>query len=232
MNKFNKVKKIFRPIKHLFLDPFAVQAFSQEGEDLILRRIYENQKNGFFVDIGAHHPKRFSNTYLLYKAGWRGINIDAMPGSMAQFMKYRPADINIEAAISIHAEELPFYIFNVPAINTFDEMLALRRQTGNIKIVNKVRIRTKRLDEILDQYLPKGTAIDFLTIDVEGKDLEVLMSNNWNKYRSTYILVESMNDDRQESLLSDPVYQYVTSLGYEFFAKTVNTLFFKDQKQH
>ena len=57
-------------------------SFSQEGEDLVLARIFEGKKNGFYVDIGAHHPTRFSNTHYFYRRGWSGINIDAMPGSM------------------------------------------------------------------------------------------------------------------------------------------------------
>lgn len=87
---------------------------------MILRRIFENVENGFYVDVGAHHPKRFSNTFYFYKKGWSGINIDAMPGSMSLFNKIRPRDINIEAAVSNEKEEVIFYIFNEVALNTFE----------------------------------------------------------------------------------------------------------------
>src|SRR5215510_10661697 len=60
-------------------------SFSQQGEDLILARLFEGQRRGFYVDVGAHHPRRFSNTFLLYRRGWRGLNIDAAPGSMRLF---------------------------------------------------------------------------------------------------------------------------------------------------
>ena len=63
--------------------------YSQFGEDVILRTFIKNKKTGFYVDVGCWHPKRFSNTYWLYKRGWRGINIDAMPGSMKPFKKTR-----------------------------------------------------------------------------------------------------------------------------------------------
>ena len=87
------IKKIFphrfwgdpKSYYNLYLNSHENIYFSQEGEDVILRRIFEDQKNGFYIDIGAHHPKRFSNTYYFYDRGWEGINIDATPGSMKFF---------------------------------------------------------------------------------------------------------------------------------------------------
>jgi len=74
-------------IKNNYFDGYALKSYSQEGEDMILRRLFEKQNTGFYVDVGAHHPKRFSNTFFFYKKGWRGINIDAMPNSMSLFNK-------------------------------------------------------------------------------------------------------------------------------------------------
>ncbi|HIB94217.1 MAG TPA: SAM-dependent methyltransferase, partial [Candidatus Lambdaproteobacteria bacterium] len=101
--------------------------FSQEGEDVILRRIFEDQKNGFYIDIGAHHPKRFSNTYYFYDRGWEGINIDATPGSMKIFQKFRPRDINLEIAISEKEQQLTYFMFNEPALNSFSKSLSDKR---------------------------------------------------------------------------------------------------------
>src|SRR6185437_4393165 len=75
-------------------------SFSQEGEDLVLAREFEGKTKGFFVDVGAHHPIRFSNTFKFYLQGWRGINIDAMPGSIAFHARVRLEDINLEVPIS------------------------------------------------------------------------------------------------------------------------------------
>lgn len=72
----NTIKAIF---SCMTWDPWFVRSWSQEGEDQVLRRIFEKQAFGFYVDVGAHHPKRFLNTYVFYKSGWRGINIHAMP---------------------------------------------------------------------------------------------------------------------------------------------------------
>ncbi|MCW5198180.1 hypothetical protein VU06_00335 [Desulfobulbus sp. F3] len=79
------------------------------------------RKKGFYIDIGAHHPKRFSNTFYFYRQGWHGINIDAMPRSMELFNKIRPRDINIEAAISDEKVELTYYMFDEPALNTLSK---------------------------------------------------------------------------------------------------------------
>ena len=75
-------------------------SYSIEGEDRIVRALlWEKHDKGFYVDVGAHHPFRFSNTYLFYTQGWSGINIDATPGSMKAFNKYRPRDINLEVGV-------------------------------------------------------------------------------------------------------------------------------------
>jgi hypothetical protein len=88
-----------RSISFAIWDQWSKHSWSQEGEDLILQRIFEGQTTGFYIDVGAHHPRRFSNTFSFYRLGWQGLNIDAMPGSMVAFEKDRPPDINLEIGI-------------------------------------------------------------------------------------------------------------------------------------
>ncbi|MCZ7616055.1 MAG: FkbM family methyltransferase [Ignavibacteriaceae bacterium] len=127
--------------------------------------------------------KRFSNTYYFYKRGWRGINIEPMPGSKNKFDRIRPKDINLEIPISSKEEELTYYIFNEPALNGFSRELSSEGEKLNAyKIVKTVEMKTKTLGSVLDTFLPKGQNIDFMSIDVEGLDSEVLKSNNWDKY--------------------------------------------------
>jgi FkbM family methyltransferase len=220
---------ILRDVRNKVVDIYAQDSYSQEGEDRILYRIFERQSSGFYVDVGAHHPKRFSNTYIFYKRGWRGINIDAMPGSMQEFKKLRPRDTNIECAIAKEQKELTFFMFNEPALNSFDKELSLHRsETSNYVIIEEKKIQTKTLEEILMQFLPDGKKIDFLSVDVEGFDLEVLQSNNWNRFKPTYILVECLDqNDGIEGILQNDVYKYLIAQGYVFFAKTFNTVIFK-----
>jgi hypothetical protein len=103
------IKRRFKNMIQAFFGINYERSYSQEGEDRILLRPFENCKDGFYVDVGAHHPTRYSNTYLFYRMEWSGINIDAAPGSMNLFKKKRPRDINLEVAISDREEELTFY---------------------------------------------------------------------------------------------------------------------------
>jgi len=207
-------------------EPFLNDSYSQEGEDMILHRMFETKFDGFFVDVGALHPIRFSNTYKFYKKGWRGINIDALPGSMGLFNQVRPLDINLEIPVSDQVEVLPFYVFNEPALNTFSKELADERASKPEYNIDKViNIETHSLAEILEKYLPAGQTIDFLTIDAEGFDYQILKSNNWEEFIPKIVLIES-ELDYDEMLLSE-LNQFMNAKGYSFFAKTVRTFFFK-----
>jgi len=214
-------------IKNNYFDGYAIKSYSQEGEDMILQRIFENQPCGFYVDVGAHHPKRFSNTYFFYKKGWRGINIEAMVGSRQLFNKMRPRDINIEKAVSNEIETLTYYIFNEPALNGFSKDLSSMREEGTeYRVIKKIQMQTTTLAAILDKHLPKNQPIDFLSIDVEGLDLKVLLSNNWETYRPSLILVEVLNSSI-EKIQNNEEYSFLKTKGYFAFAKSVNTLIFK-----
>ena len=203
-------------------------SYSQEGEDMVLKRLFEGQESGFYVDVGAHHPYRFSNTALLYQCGWRGINIDPNPGTSTLFDRYRPDDVNLELGINNSSEPLDFYIFKEPALNTFDTKTAAEHiSSGKWELLHKKSVQQKTLSEVLDQHLPEGMKIDFLTIDVEGIGYEVLTSNDWNKYLPDVVLIEVWGDLTLMSLLSMPESKLLTSYGYQLIAKTVNTAFFK-----
>ena len=202
-------------------------AYSQEGEDLLLYRIFGHQPKGFFVDVGAHHPVRFSNTYKLYNLGWNGINLDATPGSMAPFKISRPLDINLEVPVSNSSETLPFYIFSEPALNTFSKETADNTDgKSGVRLEKVINIPTQTLAQILDTYLPKDQVIDFLSIDVEGFDYQILLSNNWHKYRPKIVLVES--ELEYQKLISSELHSFMTGNNYEFYAKTVRTYFYKE----
>ncbi|WP_289023317.1 FkbM family methyltransferase [uncultured Salegentibacter sp.] len=235
---FNKLKGIIlkltpQKIINLYKDSLkstqedfhSIISYSQEGEDLILKRLFEDQKTGFYVDVGAHHPQRFSNTYLFYKMGWRGINIDAMPGCMKKFNDTRPEDINIEAAISDKDELLKYYIFNEPALNTFSSEQAMKKNGyKNFKVISEEKIKTKRLENILDKFLKDDSQIDFLTIDVENFEMKVLKSNNWERYKPKVLVIEK-TDSTISEVLNSELYNFLYKKNYELFAKSFNSLF-------
>ena len=200
--------------------------YSQNGEDLILNRFLDNKKEGFFVDVGAHHPIRFSNTFLFYKKGWSGINIDAMPGSMAAFNKIRPKDINVEKGIALKNDKLTFYQFNESALNTFSKEEAFSKNKDGYKIIQRNLIEVDTLENILDKYMPINTKIDFLNIDAEGKDEEVLISNNWVKYKPSYILIEILREVYLGKNNSS-IKKFLKTKGYIPINKIYDTYIFK-----
>jgi FkbM family methyltransferase len=184
------------------------------------------------VDVGAHHPVRFSNTYHFYKKGWRGINIDATPGSMRPFGWVRRRDINLELGIGAEAGNLTFFCFDEPALNTLSEQVAQERASGGrYSITKKVEVPILPLREVLQQNMPGGTRIDFLSVDVEGLDEMVLRSNDWQVFRPIFVLAEDTQFDPNEgNAQSSGVYAFLRDQGYKLVAKTPRTLIFKDSR--
>jgi FkbM family methyltransferase len=210
------------------LDPFVRLAYSQDGEDMILRRLFERQARGFYVDVGAHHPYRFSNTCYFHRRGWRGINIDPNPDAIDAFCRERPSDINVCVGISDSAGSLSFHFFNEPALNTFDADLAAERaRLPAYRLVEIRSVLVRRLDDLLAEHLPSGTRIDFLSIDVEGLDLSVLRSNDWTRFRPRTLLVEA-HERTIAGIENDPINVFAVAVGYRLIAKTLNTLIYED----
>ena len=221
-----KVIKILVNFKRNYSE-HSLKSYSQEGEDMILRRLFENQKTGFYVDVGAHHPKRFSNTYFFYKLGWRGMNIDAMPNSMKSFDRIRPRDINIEKPISNKKQVLTYYAFNEPAINGFSKELSEERagKDNPYRIIFTKDIETAKLSEILDSWLPANQEIDFLSIDVEGLDFMVLQSNEFQKYSPKVVLIEILGSTFSE-IQDNEISAYLKNYNYSLYSKALNTVIF------
>jgi FkbM family methyltransferase len=204
--------------------------YSQEGEEIILKRYFNYQQTGFYVDIGAHHPQRFSNTYVLYELGWRGINIDANPASVQLFNKLRNEDINLEVAISDNNQEMNYFSFQEGALNTLDEERAKKIMSqANYKSLGNRVVITQTLSQVLDKYLIPSQKIDFFSIDTEGYDLKVLKGNNWKKYKPRVIVIESrvLHLDKIEN---DEVYIFLTNIGYKPFAKTYKSVFYSSEE--
>jgi FkbM family methyltransferase len=202
-------------------------SFSQDGEDMVVSYLFHDSSEGFYIDVGAHHPQRFSNTQYFYLRGWKGINIDAMPGSMKKFDLLRPNDINLEIPISDKSEILTYYEFDEPALNSFSLPLSQQRvRETNYKIVSEIQLQTQTLAEVLDKYLPSQQKIDLLSIDVEGLDYQVMISNNWDKYKPKVVLVEDLNLKSFEKIASSKTYLFLEEKGYTLCAKTMRTLIF------
>ena len=186
--------RILTRLKNHTFGKFPHLSYSRSGEDLIIEEILGSDKfSGFYVDVGAFHPVHFSNTFKYYLRRWSGINIDANDDTIKLFNKHRKRDINLSVAIGEKEGEATFYLFNEDSsVNTLSEKFKediIRNFKYTVKEERKVKVSP--LEKILDQYVPNNTAIDLLSVDVEGYDHIVLKTNNWTKYRPKLIVVET-----------------------------------------
>ncbi|MBT8517341.1 FkbM family methyltransferase [Polynucleobacter paneuropaeus] len=232
MLTYKSIKKIIpSKIKNLILNSigswgYVKFSWAQEGEDLILNRIFSSGHTGFYVDIGAHDPFRFSNTYLLYKKGWRGLCVDPLPEAKKRFKKFRPKDIFINCGLGGQSRSMKYFMFSESAVNTFDEKYAdFVTSTTSYKLLEKKEVKVITLSDFLNQYYPKNVEFDLLSIDAEAKDLEILKSNDWEKYRPKIVLVEDLNHQKNLSGSSE-IENLLTDKNYQMMAKTVNSVFY------
>lgn len=208
--------------------PYKV-SFAQEGEDILLDRIFNKKKKGFYIDIGAHHPIRFSSTFWFYKKGWNGINIDPLPGTKKLFDRHRPRDINLELGVANSKQNLIYYEFEQPALNTFDLEMSRKRMMVS-KLKSKKAIKVSSIKEILSKNLDTKKTIDFMNIDGQGLEMDILLANDWNIYRPLYVLVECLAYQGLSiaEVIDKPIYNFMKSQNYNLYSKTFSTLIFQD----
>ena len=203
--------------------------YSQSGEDVCIDRLLKFKNEGFYIDVGCYHPFQYSNTCLFYKKGWSGINIDAKKETIDLFNKYRKRDINLNLGVGAESGELEYFMFKQGAKNTF----SAERAKGMIEekpneYIGKRIVDIRPLAEILNNYINESQMIDFMDIDVEGLDLEVLKSNDWNKFRPHYVLVETDGIKTVTEVLLEEIVMYMMQCNYSIIGKFGNTLLMKD----
>ena len=185
------------------------KSYAMEGEDLVVLKNINNKSNNFYVDVGCYHPLHLNNTYLLYKKGWRGINIDVSKYSIDLFNFMRPDDTNIEAAISNNQNYLKvYYQKKLSQLTTTKKEISRKRMQGHIKEKN---VKAETLNSILNHSKYKNQTIDFLNIDIEGADLEALRSLDFHNYRPTIICIEIDH----KKISNSETYKYLNNLKYE-----------------
>lgn len=212
-------------LKHT-LTKFKQIHYSQNGEDIIVSSYFPKNYSGFYVDVGAHHPYRISNTYLLYKNGWSGMNIDANPDAINLFIKARPKDKNLLLGVGKSEGQLTYHRFKDPAVNTFSEEHANKWKSKEWNTyLGTDNVQVMPLSKVLEKHLSKNKKIDVLSIDVEGWDLEVLESNDWEQYRPQIVIVEdhTFNFKQKEE---SRIYSFMKSKDYTLTDKAKFSLIF------
>lgn len=160
-------------------------SYSQNYEDLEIEKILKNRKSGRYLEIGAYHPKRLSNTYRFYKNGWTGVVIEPNPEIKGLFLKLRPKDQFLNIGISDKNGSLDYYQFIIPALNTLSKKEAENNQKNGHKLLKIRNIPTRKIEDIVDENF------DFISIDTEGFDAMILKGWPWSKFKPKVICVET-----------------------------------------
>ncbi len=199
---------------------------SQFGEDVVLWHYLKNVRGAFYVDVGAHDPFRFSNTFLLHKfRNWAGINIDTDQRAIDKFVQHRGNDINLKCAVSNVCEDIEFTEFKDGAVNTADPMLR-ERQEGKYQKTRSYIVQTTTLTKILEDHLPDGADFRLLSVDVEGLDLKVLTGLDWKKFAPDFIAVETHGMELGRPS-ANATHRFLVAKGYDLISHTVVTSIYR-----
>jgi len=179
-------------------------SYAQIGEDVLLRRVFPPHYAGFYVDVGANHPVHCSVTKHFYDSGWQGVNVE--PGAVfADVRRHRTRDLNLNVAVSNKRSSLTFYEFpQSSALSTLSpEVASIHRDAGQKCVQRTVPVRT--LADICDEHVGERT-IDFMSIDVEGRELEVIQGADWGRFRPRVLLVEANGVEAWQPILLENGY--------------------------
>ena len=224
-NKFLLSKK-FNFFKFLYFINQRIRAlkkvkksYSSNAVDLIIGELFKNQNQGVYIDVGCNHPFIGNNTYKLFNRGWNGINIDLDYTFIDSFNFYRPNDHNIQIGVSDKTTQQEMYFHHErSAINT------LEISRGS-KALSKKIINTTTLNDIINKSKFKNEEIDYVSIDVEGDELNILKGFDLKVYKPKVFSIEFIDPtmDKEEfyhqninNILNSDIYKYLSNNNYHF----------------
>ena len=237
-SKFLELSKKFKILKKFyFFYNIYIRNFkflkngSQFQEDQFILEQFQNNYKGKYLDIGCFHPTRHNNTYKMHKLGWSGMNIDLNPLTIELFNYARPKDINLNIAISNkETEKKLYFIDELNTQNTLDpnQLLFLKNHHNirNEDIIEK-EIKVKTINLILDDY--DFNDIDFMNLDVEGHELEILENLNFNRNKIKYLCVEMIKHNDEAKHRSEKInqilklnkYALIKEIGFNYIFKNL-----------
>jgi FkbM family methyltransferase len=182
----------------------AFTSFAQNGEDLLAWNYFERKTDGFFVEVGANHPTRLSQTWFLEQRGWCGILVEPLPACCEELRALRKNSRVVEAAAGAQTGEA---VLNVAAADVWSHL----GPSNDTEVVARIRVAVRTLDDILTEC--QAPHLDLLSVDTEGMELEVLRGLNLEKHRPSLLLVE----DHMDTL---DVFFYLKRHGYKLIQRT------------
>lgn len=218
------ILKILNYIKYRMSKNYRI-SYSQNGEDILISRIFRNLNipKVYYLDIGANHPQKYSNTYLLYSNGSSGVCIEPNKELCERIKKDRPRDNVLSTAISDKAETLTYFSFKNNALNTFSEQESRININRGNKLLHSYPAKTETLNNIFEK-LPSVPVL--VSLDIEGYDEKVLRALDFSKYKPTVWCVETIekNDDKWFKNIS--LIKFMEENGYTVYGDTnINTIF-------
>ncbi|MDQ6962941.1 MAG: FkbM family methyltransferase [Mariprofundaceae bacterium] len=214
----------------------AKKSYSQCGEDLIVRYVFDvlGIDKPSYLDIGAHHPYFLNNTALFFEQGSRGVNIEADPQLIHRFHKDRKEDTNLNIGMATESSVMDFFVMSPPTLSTFSQEEAQRyEQEAGHKITSTISVQVQTFSEVVDSYF-KGISPDFVSLDVEGLDYDILKSIDFSVYRPRVFCIETIVFTKKRSSEGAGRHDKIDTLmlenNYIKYADTnVNTIYV-DQK--
>lgn len=204
----NPIFKCLFVIRKTFFIRSSKTHFSQFGEDITINNYFEKRKKGVYVDVGCFHPRKHSNTWGLYKKGWSGINVDIDAIKIGVFNLVRRRDTNIESAVSDKAGILNYY-----TNGTYSLVNSVNPSYKNKDGYIEKTVKSSTLTQIIEESPYKGKEIDFLSVDAEEHDLEVMKSLDFELYTPKLVAVECYAKNLGE-VEETELYQFMLREGY------------------
>lgn len=165
-------------------------SFTQHGEGVFLQEWFKEKSDGFYIDIGASHPFRISNTYGLYELGWHGIAIDPIPEFEPMYKKLRPRDKFLNIGVGPKKGSFVYFELIPSVLSSFDADVVENLITSKkATLLRETKIDVIKPNQLFENYA-QDQHIDFLSIDVEGLDLQILEAIDFSSYRPSLICVE------------------------------------------
>lgn len=234
------MKNLFRKLVNKVILPNSQLIYAQSGEDIILSHLFYkmNISHPTYLDIGANHPAYISNTYYFYLRGSNGVCVEPNPNLYKKIKRSRPRDKVINIGIGINEEtKADFYLFPryADGLSTFSKEEAVyweetgMRQLGRIKYEKIIEVPLQTINTVIKNNFEQTP--DFISIDVEGLDLQILQSLDFDSYAPLVICVETLSYDQdQNEHKREDIISFVKSKGYEIYADThINTIFLRKQ---
>lgn len=210
--------------------PYTNESFSQAGEDCCVDFLFSQLgiQQLSYLELGVCTPKFASNTYKFYKNGSRGVLVEADKTLIDKIKQERKDDVILPFGVGVNEEEeADFYVFEVSAHNTFNkEEAEYRKKNGSYKLLRIEKVKLVPANSIIKDNF-NGAYPDFLSIDIEGLDLAVLKSIDFEKYPIPVICAETCIYSETHIKPKDrSIEEFMLSRDYFVYADTyINTIF-------